>query len=76
MCCSAAQTGSSSSSMAASLLLLAGAPVGGEVTAQVLPAPVVALVQSPTGFQAPFGHSHAEGRLEHEGLDVGEREEL
>ena len=42
-------------------LLLAGSPVGVEVTAEVLPALVVALVQSLAGFQAPFGHSHAEG---------------
>lgn len=58
------------------LLLLAGSPVRVEVTAQVLPALVVALVQSLTGLQAPLGHGHAERRLEHEGLKRGDIQDI
>ena len=54
-------------------LLLTGSPIGVEVTAKVLPALGVALVQSLAGFQPPFGHSHAEGRLKHEGLEGAQK---
>lgn len=57
-------------------LLLAGLPVGIEVLAEGFPALVVALVQSLACLQAPLCHSHTEGRLKHEGLNVNRETDI